>query len=185
MKIIGIAGPAQSGKDTIGKRLLVKHSFIRYAFADPIRHGLEAMFNLLHSDFNENKEKEIDWIGKSPRELMQTLGTEWGRNLVADDIWLRLAEININAMVDRNSYIHSLIGGVVITDVRFENEANWIRQQGGEIWHITRKDTRQVNQHTSEDGVIFQPNDDQIIDNNAGLNQLYEIVDQLMQKEAA
>jgi len=142
--LIGLTGRAQSGKDSVADYLEVQHGFFRIAFADPIKSALDAA--LCEDMDRDDKEAVIDWIGKSPRELMQTLGTEWGRQMIAEDIWIRCLARAIDGPLDVDDMI-------VIPDVRFENEANWIRSKGGKIWLIQRPDAPQARAHPSEDGI--------------------------------
>lgn len=88
--LIGITGPAFSGKDTIANHLCWTHGYTCEAFADPLRDGLSSLFGLLPHHFDaKHNETIVEWIGKSPRELLQTLGTQWGRDLVNRQIWCR------------------------------------------------------------------------------------------------
>lgn len=172
--LVGLHGPATCGKDTVGRILRDEFGLERVAFADSIRDGLKGIFRFNDLDFEgASKEAIIEWIGKSPRQLMQTLGTEWGRGLVREDIWLLLAERKIDKLREER-YIP-----VVITDVRFENEAELIRSKGGTIWHIYRKDAVQVQSHTSESGVKFRADLGDIrVDNNGTLQDLRaEVID--------
>ena len=92
----------------------------------------------------------------SPRIMLQTLGTEWGRNEVDQNIWidylLRTAKtlLHEDGNVKRWSYDplygpvtadDEHIRGVVISDVRFENEFQAIRREGGSVIRILRPDT--------------------------------------------
>jgi hypothetical protein len=167
MTLIGLTGPAGAGKDTVAAFLVRDYDFVTMSFASPIKDALVSMFGLDRDAFTGTaKEAPIDWIGKSPRQLMQTLGTEWGRHLVREDLWLRHAQ-------RRLQYYQQISGRVVITDVRFENEAAWLRSRGGRVWHIARTDRAGVNPHTSEAGVQFNAEaGDDLIDNNHGLEQL-------------
>lgn len=148
--LIGLAGPARSGKSTAADHLVRNHLLEHYAFADPLRSGLMEIFNLDPDDFEgERKEQPLAWLGRSPRELMQSMGTEWARQLVHPDVWVKIAEQNLNYL--QNSL--SSVVGFVVSDVRFENEAEFIRQRGGTIIHIERPDVPAVNPHSSEAGV--------------------------------
>lgn len=171
--IIGITGKAGAGKDTIAHRLCEKHGYAKVAFADPIRRGILAMFKINPMYFLPSfKEETLPNIGKSPRELMQTLGTEWGRNLVHPDLWMILAKEAILA--------HLALGRcVVITDVRFENEAAFVRELGGTVWHVDRPGAGTVHAHTSESGVNLL-NSDMHIPNKGTLDQLFQSVDWMM-----
>ncbi|WMJ01372.1 deoxynucleotide monophosphate kinase [Pseudomonas chlororaphis subsp. aurantiaca] len=154
--LIGLAGPARSGKSTAADHLVRNHLLEHYAFADPLRSGLMEIFNLDPDDFEgAKKEQPVDWLGRSPRELMQSMGTEWARQMVHPDVWVKLAEQNLNYL--QNSL--SGVVGFVVSDVRFENEAEFIRQRGGTIAHIFRPNAQAVNPHISEAGIVVQPGD--------------------------
>lgn len=170
--IIGLTGAAFAGKDTAGLYLAKAHHFAVLAFADPIRDGLKAMMDLTDCEFSpENKEKIIPWLGKSPRTLMQTLGTEWGRNIVDQAIWTK-------HMGQRIHLANQAGADVVITDVRFKTEADLIKRLGGEIWRIQRPnaETTSHSQHISETEMAKIVADEVLI-NNGTLEQLYEQID--------
>ena len=171
MTLIGLTGPAGAGKDTVAATLAREYDFVRMSFASPIKDALVSMFGLDRAVFSgAAKEAPIDWLGKSPRQLMQTLGTEWGRGLVRDDVWIRHAE-------RRLAYHLAISGRIVITDVRFDNEAAWLRRRGGHVWHVVRTDRARVNPHTSEAGVQFDAEaGDDLIDNNHGLDHLADAI---------
>lgn len=148
--LIGITGLAGTGKDTV-RGMLEDAGYTGFAFADPIRMMLRELLisnNISDSymDCREFKEDIIPELGVSYRQMAQTLGTEWGRSL-QPDFWLRLA----------TSYLHGQMdaGGqqFCISDVRFENEAQWVRNHGGVVWRIERPGTEPVRSHASEQGV--------------------------------
>lgn len=152
--LIGLAGKAGVGKDTAAAHLRAAHGFRQIAFADPIRAMLQAALALEPKDFEPGRKEQIlPEIGKSPRQLMQSLGTEWGRNLVHPEIWVRLAEDKVVA--EHISLGHAL----VISDVRLENEAQMIRHYGGTIVHLHRKAAAHVVAHSSEAGINVKPAD--------------------------
>jgi hypothetical protein len=160
--LIGLHGRARAGKDTVGS-LLVRMGLDRVAFADPLKHMLMAMGLDDYHFEGEAKERPIFWLGKSPRQLLQTLGTEWGRELVHPEIWVRIAGGEIAAS-------HLAGRGVVVTDVRMQDEADYIRRCGGEIWHIIRE-VQPVAQHASEAGISPQ-SITRTIDNTGTLEHL-------------
>lgn len=179
--IIGLTGPAFAGKDTVGNYLQDMHDFEIKAFADPIRAALVAMFGLTQSDFApERKEHPIDWLDKSPRQLMQTLGTEWGRTHVAADIWCRsMAQRLIIAQRFHQE-------DFVLTDVRFQEEADMVHRLGGFVWRIERPNaaTTQHAGHASETaGAAIKP--DRILINDGTIDDLYEKVDAALEKLVA
>jgi hypothetical protein len=161
-RLIGLTGKARSGKDTVAGFLPGQ----KLAFAAPLKRGLQIMLQLNDEHVNGDlKEVTLDWLGKSPRQLLQTLGTDWGRNLVHPDLWLLVAKQKIEKYL-------SMGLDVVITDVRFDNEADLIRSLGGQVWHIVRPDAQAVNAHASEAGVWFHPGKDYLIYNNGTLEEL-------------
>lgn len=173
MRLIGLTGRAGAGKDSVARILAQQHGFSRMSFAEPIKRGLNTMLGIPHSVLEDPaaKEKPIDWIGHSPRYLMQTLGTEWARHLVHPDIWIRVAAQLLAQ--------HRKLGGnVCVTDARFANEADWIRGQGGEVWHIVRPlpENVVVMSHASELGVTMHAGLDSTIHNDRGLDQLEDEV---------
>lgn len=142
--IIGLAGQARVGKDTAAALILQQTRGYRYSFAEPIRQMLKALgVDMSLPYWMENKEETIPWLGVSPRRLMQTLGTEWGREMISDRIWLQMAE----HVLRQNG------PGMVITDVRFDNEAEWVRENGGIVVHVRRGAAPKVEAHASEAGV--------------------------------
>lgn len=174
--LIGLAGRARVGKDTVARYLATHLTLISYAFADPLKQALADMFQLTAAQLEgADKERALPWLGKSPRELMQLLGTEWGRDLVHPQLWLLLAEQNLQALAEHDQAMK----GVVIRDVRFDNEADWVRSKGGTILHITRPDATEVASHTSESGVTHQSGDLTLV-NDGTLDQLYDDVDALI-----
>ena len=159
--LIALTGAARSGKDTAGQFFSSTYGFTQYAFADPIRAGLRAALGLTDWHFNEGKEIVIPEYGKSPRQLMQLFGTEFGRNLIHPDIW----QIRAEAALDSTK-------NLVLTDCRFDNEAAWVREHGGYVIRITRDNAPQVFAHMSEDGV----SDNLVnfeVQNNGTLEELY------------
>lgn len=175
--IIGLCGAAGSGKNTVADHLCRRHGWIQFGFADPVYAAVSAATGIPVPRLRDRelKEQTIDWLGKSPRELLQTLGTEWGRNIVRNDIWVQIA---MRQAQECQKYLRGA-GGVAITDVRFENEVEAIKAAGGRIWRVFRGASSIVGnaiQHSSEAGI---PDEmvDAVIDNAGSLKDLADIVD--------
>lgn len=175
--LIGLTGQAGTGKDTVRQILTRKHDFYGLAFADPIRAMLEKLLretgigtHWMH--VRELKEQPIDGLGVSYRHMAQTLGTEWGRAL-RPDFWLRLATENLHAHAERG---HSHF---VISDVRFQNEVDWVRAHGGVVWRVERQQAQPVRHHASE-SEIAQFDVDAVIANHGGLADLDAAVHQAL-----
>lgn len=173
--LIGLAGNAGVGKDTAAGYLRAAHGFRQIAFADPIRAMLLAALPLEQKDFEHGRKEELlPEIGKSPRQLMQSLATEWGRNLVHDAIWVRLAEDKVVAE-------HVVLGrALVISDVRHEIEAAMIRKHRGIIVHLQRNAAARVAAHSSEAGIGLHPRD-WTIKNDRRPEDLFDELDRLVE----
>ncbi len=159
---IGITGQARVGKDTVASILFdelkccaFKRGFdgtvCHYNFTTPIKAALQKMFNWSsHYTYGDLKD-EMTNLGFTPRKAMQTLGTEWGRSL-NKDLWIEIAKNNTP------NYRF-----VIIPDVRYDNEADFIRDNGALI-HVSRgyrrlADIDGIVGHTSERGVKRMPED--------------------------
>ena len=177
MILIGLSGLKRSGKSTVARYLVEQYGFGEVSFAAPMYRAIATMIgiDIQHLQDETSKEADIPWLGRSPRYLLQTLGSEWGRGLVRDDIWILIALRHIER--------HRGMGmpGVIVSDVRFDNEAQFIISQGGQVWIISRP-CRAVSGrdgHASERGI--SPNiPSRGIVNAAGFPTLYKRVDELL-----
>lgn len=167
MKLIGFAGPAGSGKSEAAEFLRHHFGFRKYAFADPLKRMVAALFDITPEEFERKcqdrtfKESPIGGLNKSPRQLMQTLGTEWGRDQVHPDVWVSIAQLHIYG----HYWTDDAAPGVAIHDVRFNNEANWIRMNDGLIVHLVRDGIEPVAEHTSEKGIDVWASDATVYNN--------------------
>lgn len=175
MRLIGITGKARSGKDTAASYLAEKHGLIRYSFANPMKEAVKVMFGLTEDHVNGDlKETVIPWLGVSPRRILQTLGTEWGRDTIRNDLWVVLAQRQWEIISVATE--HTFHGGMIIPDVRFEDEAAFIRENGGTLVHIQREGAQQIEAHKSEAGVEFRLGD-WLIKNNGSIQELHKELD--------
>jgi hypothetical protein len=174
-KLIGLAGyggkSARVGKDTVADMLTETFCVKQTAFADRVRAAVASSLNMTLADYLLlEKEEVIEWLGKSRRQLEQTLGTEWGRELVNQHMWEILVERDVDSF--HNNGYHA-----VVKDIRFESEAALVRRKGGVVWHIDREAAPAANPHISEQGIQFRPDlGDVKIDNNGTLAELFDEV---------
>lgn len=154
LRIIGIAGPAGSGKDTAGQHLVTQHGYRRKALADPVKELLSTRFGWTMEQWSDRQFKEgpSQQCGHhaaegyeselfSPRTWAQWLGTEAGRAVHGEDCWVKL--LMQQWQTDGKPL-------TVVTDVRFNNEAYAIRLAGGVIIHLVRAGTAPIAEHVSE-----------------------------------
>lgn len=152
VKLFGVAGPAGAGKDTVGDWLVKHRGFHKHAFASILKAGLAAMGMPEPAD-RAAKELPIDGFSFSWRDAAQKLGTEWGRAL-DPDLWVKVARLRFMREMAQG---HS----IVVTDVRFENEADMIRAAGGTIIHLIGRSARlgALSGHPSEAGILKRHRD--------------------------
>tara|TARA_R100000808_G_C2061327_1_gene92633 strand:+ start:46 stop:618 length:573 start_codon:yes stop_codon:yes gene_type:complete len=147
--IIGLCGKRSSGKTSAATKLKELYGYSVYSFAAPIKEALVAMG--VHEDVVYHNRNELaPWFGKTGRHLLQTLGTEWGRRHVHEDIWLDLMEKRI--VEDHGNLAEAF---VVIDDLRFPNEADRVHSWGGYVVEVTRgvRWDDPAERHISEKGV--------------------------------
>lgn len=196
--MLGITGIAQSGKDTVADFLVREYGFTKLAFAEPLRRSLFAVnpwvfmwytdaYNLLGADY-ETGLAEVDasyhvtgigyiirtkalvnLVGYEKakqvaefRRLLQNWGLEGGREIHGDDVWIRAAMRQVQ--LDHR--------GIVFADVRFDNEAQAVLDQGGMVIRVVRPGVTPPNSHASENGVADQLINMTIVNDTASIGAL-------------
>lgn len=176
--VLGLAGRKSSGKSAVCNRLVAEYGAVKSSFADPLKKMLRTIGlsdEQLWGTLKETPDHDI-LLGKTPRHAMQTLGTEWGRELISPDLWARLW-LRLEA-VDRPTFM-------VIEDVRFDNEVAAIRQLGGIVlgiergkptfWHSWKERLRFVHQSENFRGLVKR-NNLPIVLNNGTIDDLMTLV---------
>jgi hypothetical protein len=177
--IIGLSGWARSGKDTVASYLVENHGFIRVSFADQMRtalYNLDPKIDL--TGYRISLRSAVDLMGwenlKSQsddvRGLMQRMGTEVGRKLWGEDFWVEAA---MNPVPPDTK--------IVVSDVRYPNEADAIRRRGGQVWRITRDGIGPANSHDSETSLNTY-SFDHYITNNDSIEATWAYVENLFDK---
>lgn len=151
--LIGVAGFAGSGKNEAVKVLQQRANVCVAAFADPIKRMIEAGFSHYFDPADlwgpsPNRDKTLPIYGPgnqrvSLRRMLQTLGTEWGRGCIADDIWMQVMRTHITHWRTIMEPYHGRKDTkrrsiFFITDVRFFNERDMILDLGGQVLFINR-----------------------------------------------
>lgn len=192
--LIGIGGLLQHGKDTVADYLVEKHGWVKMGMSDPLNEALLTLnpwvkidthishpilrmvqfspgfyaYQEVYAVLGYVRAKEIPDV----RAYLQRLGTEVGRNLLGENTWVNAAERQIEQ--------HTADGSnVILTGVRFPNEVEMIRRQGGELWWVERPSLVNADAsatHSSENSVTRE-DFDRVIFNDGTLIDLYETVD--------
>lgn len=175
--LVGVSGYGHAGKDTIGAILVEEHGFIRASFADALREFAYALNPIVKAFGATSGGKTavsciryaylVDTVGyegakqvPEVRNFLQRLGTEAGRRVLGEDIWVDTA---MNRLEPDKDY--------VFTDVRFPNEAGAVRDRGGVVWRVSRPGFGPVNPHPSETS-LDEYNFDRYIENGGTLDDL-------------
>ena len=143
--IIGFSGKARCGKDTAG-RILRDYGFIRMAFADPVKETAAAIFGIPLPTFHDERLKERPdprW-NLSPRQMLQALDAPL-KAAFGPDLWVKRWAASCPKNAD-----------IVVTDVRFDLEAEAIIARGGRVFQIVRDGAGlagEEGRHASERGV--------------------------------
>lgn len=188
-KLIGICGHARSGKDSVGAHLCKTHdNTYKLAFAGALKSAAAQMFGIPEDNFYDDvfKERADEFWGISPRQMAQFFGTEMVRETlpkliptIGADFWVHRMVHHLNGQGESCLYDEDDV--VVITDVRFQNEYDWIISQGGIIIHLTRAGadgTVGIQGHASEAGIQFtSPDQTYLLVNESTLEDLYAKVD--------
>lgn len=142
--IIALTGPKGVGKSSIAKKIESQDWQDRciLSFAEPLRRMVSHLMPMQNMTDPELKEAPIDWLGgKTPRQILQSLGTDWGRNMVSPTIW-------IDTM--RRIITEQAFDTIIIDDCRFENEADMVRDMGGIVVGLEREGIAYTGEHASE-----------------------------------
>ena len=141
MTLVGLHGDIGAGKDTVAS-YFVQHGFQKESFASPLKDVTSTIFGwpraLLEGDTvysREWREAPSTWWAQqlgipdfTPRLAMSVVGTDAFRNRVHKDIWVLAMERRLALIPDN----------VVVSDVRYQNEADMIRRLGGTVIEVLR-----------------------------------------------
>lgn len=174
--IIALTGPAGCGKDLVSEimttQMLRRDPNVKLrslSFASPIKEAVAAILGCRVEDFEDRSFKEGSLLDShnldtSPRIMMQLMGDQYARQMIDDQIWIKIAEQRLDAAEDQG------VDYMFITDCRYENEQEWILDNGGVVIYVDRQAVDPVAAHASEAGLSNPPCF--IIDNNGSIDDL-------------
>lgn len=191
--LIGVMGKKRHGKDTFAARLTSTHAYARLAFADPMRDAIYSLDPLIRVEADETGPLAaagcyvepgrvvrlsflVDAAGweaakalREVRRLLQEYGTGL-RVTTYEDVWvdttLRLAE--------------DVLGPVVITDVRFPNEVDAVRAQGGLLVYIVNPNVPEAHDPHPSENAVDRSDADVIVWNGGTIEDLHREADTII-----
>ena len=178
--IIGLTGAIGAGKDTVALMLQEKlGSVVKLSLKAALVQKLVRVFEVDATLFYDRDAKDKPTpllFGHTPRYVMQTFGTDWARNLISPDIWSEYVRRQIPI----------LPSDVIVTDVRFSNEASMIKEEGGVVWEIVRQNSPYAAvsgvDHEAEKGIDRTLIDATILSHGNCFKQLEQAVDRELSK---
>ena len=179
-KVIGLGGRLRAGKDVVAERLEKEHGFKRLGMSDALHEAMLAIDPILDGDWTYRS--AIDLYGyvqvkelfPEARRLLQALGTEVGRNMIGENVWVNIMARKIDDFLYADQ-------PVVITGIRFPNELKMIHQFAGKtVWveRPTESASAQAASHASENSVGESDFDVTLL-NDSTLDHLEGLADQL------
>lgn len=186
--VIAFTGKAGAGKSTAANWILRNHpKAMKMSFAQPLK---KMFYELIRQSIPKAwphtpieyidgalKEEPIPFLSnRTGRELMQSLGTEWGRNTVQPDFWVNIAQGKLERLLgDRRVASDTPHILAVYDDVRFQNEADMLRGYKGILIRIERPHTATTSDtttnHASEQQQQVEP--DFVIQNDGTEEDLF------------
>lgn len=187
MNIIGITGRKYHGKDTVADYLVSEYGFTKISLADPLKEVCKILFGFSIRQLYGDLKEEIDprW-GKSPRQILQFVGTELFRDHIdklfpgiGENFWVHITIQKIEKILEINPEAK-----FVIPDIRFPNEIELLKKTfHREIFHISfwrivrpSVETNSHSSHASEALVDTLAVDREIL-NDSSLEDLYKKID--------
>jgi hypothetical protein len=132
--LIGLLGEARSGKDTVADAILSRYRGRRMSFAAPLKAVARMVYDLSEAQVNGDLKEQIDVrYDVTPRYILQVLGTDAFRKLIYNNTWVDYWARAYSKTFDPTEV-------TIITDVRFKNEMQAIKDEKGVIWKLVRDD---------------------------------------------
>ncbi|HEU5223105.1 MAG TPA: hypothetical protein VFU07_05415 [Candidatus Lumbricidophila sp.] len=195
--LIGLGGHKTHGKDAAADFLVSDHGFTKIGMSDVLAAALYELNPIIEVTpdeqyaigyFKENPRDNVyiryrvlhDAIGytevkriRDVRELPQRLGTEVGRNLISEDVWVNATAKKIDALLAAGK-------SVALTGVRFTNELLVIRKRGGLLVWVNRPNGPVPDTSHSSEASLAAAQFDTVLQNDSDLPALRSSATQLL-----
>lgn len=180
LSLIGFMGIKKSGKDTCADHLVQNYNYVKKSFSDPLKRACQELFLFTDDQtYGSQEQKETPdprWFGCTPRLALQYVGTDLLRDQLSNimpelgtNIFTHNFKLWYNHEIEQNPELK-----VVVSDVRFANEVDFIHSLGGIVIKISRPNLTNDDQHLSETELQNIKSFDMEICNDLTLKELYE-----------
>lgn len=204
MVFLCVCGFQGSGKDTFSNYLVSNFVFVKFSFASATKDILSTLFGwdrvLLEGDTKESREfrETVDpwWSDKlgipnlTPRKTLQLVGTDLFRKQFNYNIWVNCVEKKILSQIQSNPN-----SNIIISDCRFPNEIEMLKNLGFKLIHIKRNDPQWFGKyksgldceeakllHISETSWIRENFEYEINNLTDNLDEFYQLLNEFMEK---
>jgi adenylate kinase family enzyme len=174
--IIGILGKKGSGKDTMAEFLIQQYQFKQFTYAEPLKKICQDLFSLTDEQVTCPILKEtVDqrW-GKSPRQILQEIGTDLFRKHYDENIWVKILKEKI--------ILEPKEQNIVVSDIRHQNELDTITEfTNCLIFRIERPNVSTLDNHSTENNIL-QYNNIITIQNNSTIQDFHSKIKTILEQ---
>ena len=184
MVLVGILGRKRVGKDTMADHMVEHHGFHKVTLAGPLKEACRAIFGFTDEQlYGETKEVDDSHWKVSPRKALQFMGTDIVRNKlhelipwIGNRFWLERFKVEYHRL--QQTYGPDV--RVVVSDLRFQNEIQFLKEMGGIVVRVQRLGLDEGDQHESERLIDDITGEDHIVQNNGTVETYLENVDMIV-----
>ncbi len=172
IRLVGLVGMAGSGKDTLADSL-APDGWVKVAFADALKEICINYLGCTHDDLytQEGKMRFNKLWGRTNRAILQQVGTEAMRDGFDKNVWVKILGLRVKKLLDEGRK-------VIVTDCRFDNEAQSVIDMGGVVVKIVRdsqgENLSSAEQSHSSEKTLSQNLISCVIDNNGTVEELHD-----------
>jgi hypothetical protein len=173
MILLGLCGKKYSGKDTMADYLVEYHGFQKMSFAAPLKEACRHLFFFSEEQCHDPRRKDVvdrRW-NISPRQAFQMVGTDWIRNQFHSHFWVERMRFELEECSPESR--------IVVSDVRFENEKDFVVELGGHVCGIHRPSlsASRTDLHESEINMDSFFVNLPLLSNDSSLDDFYRKID--------
>ena len=169
--LIGLLGKKRSGKSTCAKYIQENFAFNNLSFAEGVKHVSKKRYSLMENQMETYKDIIDHRWGKTPRDIFKEIGMDARK--YDSDYWVKYLCNNITKKIKSDS-----LDNFVISDVRFQNEADFILKNGGYLIRVVRPGLVEDNHISEMEGDCIRVHTE--IHNDSTIENLVQVLDNII-----